>query len=64
MNVLIYDIETLKELFLVVVYKPDTDVTYEFQVSRWTNQLDAFIRFTEEHDEHYWVGYNLSLIHI
>jgi hypothetical protein len=27
-------------------------------VSRWTNQLDAFIRFTEEHDEHYWVGYN------
>jgi hypothetical protein len=58
MNVLIYDIETLKELFLVVVYKPDTDVTYEFQVSRWTNQLDAFIRFTEEHDEHYWVGYN------
>ena len=58
MNVLVYDIETLKELFLVVVYKPDTDVTYEFQVSRWTNQLDAFIRFTEEHDEHYWVGYN------
>jgi len=58
MNVLIYDIETLKELFLVVVYKPDTDVTYEFQVSRWVNQLDSFIRFTEEHDEHYWVGYN------
>ena len=58
MNVLVYDIETLKELFLVVVYKPETDVTYEFQVSRWTNQLDAFIRFTEEHDEHYWVGYN------
>jgi hypothetical protein len=58
MKVLVFDIETLKELFLVVVYKPDTDVTYEFQVSRWTNQLDAFIRFTEEHDEHYWVGYN------
>jgi len=58
MNVLIYDIETLKELFLVVVYNPESDVTYEFQVSRWVNQLDSFIRFTEEHDEHYWVGYN------
>ena len=58
MNVLIYDIETLKELFLVVVYNPENDVTYEFQVSRWTNQLDAFMKFIEEHDEHYWVGYN------
>jgi hypothetical protein len=58
MNVLIYDIETLKELFLIVIYNPESDVTYEFQVSRWTNQLDGFIRFTEQHDEHYWVGYN------
>jgi hypothetical protein len=58
MNVLIYDIETLKELFLVVVYNPESDVTYEFQVSRWTNQLDTFMKFTEEYDEHYWVGYN------
>ena len=58
MNVLIYDIETLKELFLVVIYNPESDVTYEFQVSRWTNQLDAFMKFIEEHDEHYWVGYN------
>jgi hypothetical protein len=58
MNVLIYDIETLKELFLIVIYNPESDVTYEFQVSRWTNQLDGFMRFTEQHDEHYWVGYN------
>ena len=58
MNILIYDIETLKELFLVVIYNPESDVTYEFQVSRWTNQLDAFMKFIEEHDEHYWVGYN------
>lgn len=58
MNVLIYDIETLKELFLVVIYNPESDVTYEFQVSRWTNQLDAFMKFIEQHDEHYWVGYN------
>ena len=50
MNVLIYDIETLKELFLIVIYNPESDVTYEFQVSRWTNQLDGFMRFTEQHD--------------
>jgi len=58
MNVLIYDIETLKELFLVVIYNPQTDVTYEFAVSKWNNQLDPFIRFTEQHEDYYWVGYN------
>lgn len=58
MNVLIYDIETLKELFLVVIYNPQTDITYEFAVSKWNNQLDPFIRFTEQHEDYYWVGYN------
>jgi len=58
MNILIYDIETLKELFLVVIYNPTTDVTYEFQVNRYVNQLDTFVHFTEQYDEYYWVGYN------
>ena len=58
MKVLIYDIETLKELFLVVIYNPQTDVTYEFAVSKWNNQLDLFVRFTEQHEDYYWVGYN------
>ena len=30
MNVLIYDIETLKELFLVVIHDPQKKDTYEF----------------------------------
>lgn len=58
MNVLIYDIETMQELFLVCIYNPKTNVMHEFQVSKNTNQLDAFVRFTEQYDEYYWVGYN------
>jgi hypothetical protein len=58
MNVLIYDIETMKELFLICIYKPSTDTTYEFSVSKWSNQLDVFARFAEQYDEYYWVGYN------
>jgi hypothetical protein len=48
----------MKELFLICIYKPSTDTTYEFSVSKWSNQLDAFARFAEQYDEYYWVGYN------
>jgi hypothetical protein len=58
MNILIHDIETMQELFLIGIYNPDTQQWYEFQVSRNINQLDAFHRFTEEHADYYWVGYN------
>ena len=58
MNVLIYDIETMQELFLVGIYDPTTELYFEFEVSKNTNELDSFVRFTEAHKEHYWVGYN------
>ena len=58
MKILIHDIETMQELFLIGIYNPDTQQWYEFQVSRNLNQLDAFVRFTEEHSDYYWVGYN------
>ena len=58
MDVLIYDIETMQELFLVGVYNPNTDMYFEFEVSRGCNQLDAFIKFTETYKDYYWVGYN------
>jgi len=58
MNVLIYDIETMQELFLICIYNPDTQQWHEFQVSKNTNQIDAFVRFAEQFDEYYWVGYN------
>ena len=58
MNVLIYDIETLVEMFLVGIYDPQTDMYFEFEVSQKRNDLDSFLRFAEAHNMHYWVGYN------
>jgi hypothetical protein len=58
MKVLIYDIETMQELFLVGVYDPPTDMYFEFEVSKNNNNLDSLIRFMDVHKEHYWVGYN------
>ena len=58
MDVLIYDIETMQELFLIGIYDPAADKYYEFEVSKNKNQLDGFMRFTEQYPEHYWVGYN------
>ena len=58
MEVVCYDIETMQEMFLVGVYYPDGRKYYEFEVSAYVNQLDAFVRFTESYDDCYWVGYN------
>ena len=58
MKVLIYDIETMKELFLVNIYDPQENTFREFMVNKWGNDLDSFVSFAEEHTEHYWVGYN------
>jgi len=57
MNVIIYDIETLKEYFLVVCLVPGEPYR-TFKVNVEQNDLDAFVRFTEQHIHHYWVGYN------
>ncbi len=57
-KILCYDIETMLECFLVGIYSPEEDKYYEFSVNKWENQLDDFVRFTEKHPEHYWVGYN------
>lgn len=57
-NVLIYDIETLLEMFLVGIYDVQTEEYLEFEVSASKNNLDAFINYTETHTEYYWVGYN------
>jgi hypothetical protein len=58
MKILIYDIETLKEMFLIGIYVPHIDEYFEFEVSLNTNQLDAFMKFVGEYDDYYWVGYN------
>jgi hypothetical protein len=57
-NVLIYDIETMQEFFLVVVYNPQEDKYYEFSVNKLKNELDKFVKYTECHTDFFWVGYN------
>lgn len=58
MDVVIYDIETLLEQFLVGVYCPHNDSYHEFEVSKGKYELEKFVEFTEKYKEHYWVGYN------
>jgi len=57
MNVIIYDIETMKEYFLVVALIPGEPYRV-FEVNKDKNSLDAFISFTEKYKDYYWVGYN------
>ena len=56
-NVIIFDIETMQELFLVVCMVPGK-AGKSFQVSKWKNELDKFVRYTEANSDAYWVGYN------
>ena len=58
MKILIYDIETMQEMFLVGVYDPQTRLYFEFEVSSERNDLDGFMRFSDFVDDHHWVGYN------
>jgi hypothetical protein len=56
-NVIIYDIETMKEYFLIVALIPQEPYRV-FKVNKDVNNLDAFVRFTEQYKDYYWVGYN------
>ena len=58
MNVLIYDIETMQELFLIHVYDPKEDKHYDFLISQWQNNFDAFVKLMHDKLDYYWVGYN------
>jgi hypothetical protein len=58
MDILIYDIETLNEMFLVGIYIPDKKKYVEFEVSKTRYQLERFNEFAEEYKDYYWVGYN------
>jgi len=58
MKVLIYDIETMQEFFLINIYNPEEDTSREFMVSKWHYSLDAFMNYIDTHRDYYWVGYN------
>jgi len=56
-NTVVYDIETMQELFVVVCMFPGKSPK-KFEVSKFRNELDKFVRFTEKYSDFYWVGYN------
>ena len=62
MKVVIYDIETLLEMFLVCIYDPETNTFSDCEFRRRRKemfyQIDGFIRFTEKYSDYHWVGYN------
>lgn len=57
MDVVIHDIETLEEMFLIVALIPGEQLR-KWEVSRWRNDLYALVKFVEEHKDYFWVGYN------
>ncbi len=58
MNVLIYDIETMQELFLVGIYLPKEDTYWEFEVSKNKDEIAKFVEFSQLFGHYHWVGYN------
>lgn len=58
MNIVIEDIETYAELFLVVIYIPEERLYKKWEVSKWRNELDGFARFVEQYSDYYFVTYN------
>lgn len=58
MKILVWDIETLKRMFLVIIYNPQEKRSYQFEVSSQYNQLEALARFIDEYQDYYWVSYN------
>jgi len=57
-EIVIFDIETFREIFLIGIYIPADDRYVEFEVSNYANQLYAFAKFFEQYKDHYWCGFN------
>lgn len=57
-RVLVADIETLRECFDFGAYDPDTGEWHEFQISRYRNDLNQFIKFYTHQRWDYVVYYN------
>jgi hypothetical protein len=58
MKVLIYDIETMKELFLISMYDPELHRYLTLGIGCGDNQIDTIVKYIDRYKDHYWVGYN------
>jgi len=58
MEILTWDIETLKKLFLASFWDPVKDEWYEFEISHRKNDIYALAKFLKERKDIYFVGFN------
>jgi hypothetical protein len=58
MKVIIYDIETMKELFLICMFDPETNEYVTLGVGGEDNQIDLIAKYLDRYKDYYWVGYN------
>lgn len=54
----VFDIETLKELFDIGIYNPDTDTWIEFEISNYKNDLYSFVKYYTSTHYDYYVSFN------
>lgn len=63
-KIAVFDIETLREMFHIGIYNPDTDEWRDFEVSQFRNDLYSFVKFYTKNDFDYFVSFNgLSFDH-
>lgn len=58
MDVLIYDIETIKGCFLLSVYDPKNDRYIDFTINQYENNLFPMLKYIDDNRDKWWVGYN------
>lgn len=55
----VYDIETIRGVFDIGIYDPDTKQWIEFEISAYKNDLYKFVKYYSENDKFdYWVSFN------
>lgn len=57
-DIITYDIETPKKLFLACYYNREEDKFYDFLIWNSINQLSELLKFLDESSNKYYVGYN------
>lgn len=58
MDIVIYDIETLKSMFLLSLYDPAEDKMYDVEISDSACQINKLMKLVERYEDHFWVGFN------
>jgi hypothetical protein len=58
MKLLVYDIETLKEDFLLVVYDIECKKIVSCTVNKEINEIEKIQKITSEYRDFYWIGFN------